>query len=45
MVVTGIESDGPMSVGSYVQTRGSIPMFWKQTINASWAPKPEITQH
>lgn len=20
-------------------------MFWRQTINASWAPKPEITRH
>lgn len=29
-------------VGSYVQTRGSIPLFWDQKPSMKWAPSVKI---
>ncbi|KAJ3431275.1 phosphatidylinositide phosphatase sac1 [Anaeramoeba flamelloides] len=31
------------SITSFIQTRGSIPVFWKQTIDLSYKPKIEIS--
>lgn len=30
---------------SYLQTRGSIPLFWKQVVNVKYTPKMEIVGH
>jgi len=32
-----------MKFASYVQTRGSIPLFWSQKPNLAWAPKVAIS--
>jgi hypothetical protein len=29
-------------VGSYVQTRGSIPLFWEQKPSMKWSPSVKI---
>ncbi|KAJ3248526.1 Phosphoinositide phosphatase sac1 [Chytriomyces hyalinus] len=34
--------DGVEKVASYVQTRGSIPLFWEQQINVKYQPKMVI---
>ncbi len=28
---------------TYVQTRGSIPLFWNQKVDINYAPKPRLT--
>ncbi len=44
-IVSGLEAGGPVSVGSYLQIRGSIPLFWRQRISGAWAPKGELLKH
>jgi len=38
-----IEVNGNCS--SFVQTRGSIPLFWYQAPNLKYKPKPQISPH
>lgn len=38
-----IEINGDRS--SFVQTRGSIPLFWYQAPNLKYKPKPQISPH
>lgn len=38
-----IEVNGDRS--SFVQTRGSIPLFWYQAPNLKYKPKPQISLH
>ncbi|XP_015608691.1 phosphatidylinositide phosphatase SAC1 [Cephus cinctus] len=38
-----IEVDGDRS--SFVQTRGSIPLFWQQAPNLKYKPKPQLSPH
>lgn len=38
-----IEVNGDRS--SFVQTRGSIPLFWYQAPNLKYKPKPQISPH
>ncbi|KAJ3300068.1 Phosphatidylinositide phosphatase SAC1 [Borealophlyctis nickersoniae] len=38
-----LESTGQKA--SYVQTRGSIPLFWKQVVNAKYQPKLVVEPH
>lgn len=33
-----VYKNNQMHVGSYVQTRGSIPLFWSQKPNLKWSP-------
>lgn len=30
---------------SFVQTRGSIPVFWSQPVNIKYMPRPKILAH
>jgi len=34
-----------MKVASYVQTRGSIPLFWSQKPSLKWEPKVAISDN
>ncbi|XP_015118275.1 phosphatidylinositide phosphatase SAC1 isoform X1 [Diachasma alloeum] len=38
-----IEVNGDRS--SFVQTRGSIPLFWQQAPNLKYKPKPQLSSH
>ncbi|XP_011307629.1 phosphatidylinositide phosphatase SAC1 [Fopius arisanus] len=38
-----IEVNGDRS--SFVQTRGSIPLFWQQSPNLKYKPKPQLNSH
>ncbi|CAL8097427.1 unnamed protein product [Orchesella dallaii] len=38
-----VEYDGDMT--SFVQIRGSIPLYWSQRPNLRYKPKPELLQH
>ena len=44
-IVAGLESGGPLSIGSYLEIRGSIPLFWRQKITGAWMPKGELVKH
>jgi hypothetical protein len=32
------------AICSYLQTRGSVPLFWTQHVNMSYTPKPKLSQ-
>eukprot|EP01088_Endostelium_zonatum_P000921 TRINITY_DN11196_c0_g1_i1.p1 TRINITY_DN11196_c0_g1~~TRINITY_DN11196_c0_g1_i1.p1 ORF type:complete len:618 (-),score=141.95 TRINITY_DN11196_c0_g1_i1:75-1850(-) len=40
----GSSSGSDIAISSYLQTRGSIPLFWEQSIDTSYAPKLALTQ-
>ncbi|KAJ3212994.1 hypothetical protein HDU82_000003 [Entophlyctis luteolus] len=37
--ILSVQLDGALKVASYVQTRGSIPLYWSQLINVKYQPK------
>ncbi len=40
--IVGVKSDNNIRAYSYIQIRGSIPIFWKQEPTMSWSPKVSI---
>ena len=38
-----VEANGDRS--SFVQTRGSIPLFWQQAPNLKYKPRPQLSPH
>jgi hypothetical protein len=41
--VITLDLDKILKIGTYIQTRGSIPLLWDQKPTGKWAPKVNIS--